>query len=42
LQRLTLQIHGGPSNGITERETDYKYSRTQPFEDPPATLGKCP
>jgi hypothetical protein len=42
LQRLTLVLHGGPSNGITETETDYRYSRTQPFEQPPATLKKCP
>ena len=37
-----IQVHGGPDNGFGLSETDFKYSRTQQFEQPPAKLKKCP
>lgn len=39
---LTLQIHGGASNGLAITENNFRYNRTQPSEQPPAQLKPCP
>lgn len=41
-QALTLQIHGGASNGLAITENNFTYNRTQPSEQPPAQLKPCP
>jgi hypothetical protein len=42
VEAFSIIVHGGPDNGFGLSETDFRYSRTQAFENPPSTLKKCP
>jgi hypothetical protein len=41
-QSLTLQLHGGASNGLSLSEEHFSYRRIQPSQQPPAQLKPCP